>query len=430
VPFDRAAVYGAVTSNPLVLGDTVYVEDMVSRVYAIDRETGAVRWQAGEIAPSVGPNGVALGWGKVFANAGDSGITAFDARDGRILWRFAPELVSSEGIGIQPLVYGGSVFVSTVPGSLRGLYLPGSRGILFALDQRDGLPRWSFDTIDSEDLWGDATRNSGGGAWYPPSIDPERGMTYWGTGNPGPWPSRDNGRSRPGPNLYTNSVVALSVEAGELAWYHQEHPHDLFDWDFQNPPLRVRATGDSGEREYVIGSGKTGTVVALDAVSGELMWRAKVGRHENDDLDELPDGEPITIYPGALGGVLTPVAYADGVIYVPVVDLATTYTGSAAPSLALADGKGALTALSVLDGSALWSVPLDAPCYGAATVVNDLVLTSDANGTVLALSRDSGEEVWRYEAPGGINAPLAVAGDLLLVPVGIGADAGLIALRL
>jgi glucose dehydrogenase len=430
LPLPDAALYGAVTSNPLVLGDTVYVQDMVSRVYAVDRDTGAVRWTAGGGAATAGPNGVAVGWGKLFANAGDTGVAAYDLRDGRELWRFEPRLVSSEGIDIQPTVYGGSVFVSTVPASLRGLYLGGSRGVLFALDQRDGSTRWSFDTVDSADLWGDAEGNSGGGAWYPPLVDTERAMTYWGTGNPGPWPSQENARNRPGPNLYTNSVLALSSERGELVWYHQEKPHDLFDWDFQNAPMRVRPGKDSGERELVIGSGKTGTVVALDALTGELVWRAAVGRHQNADLESLPDGEAVVMYPGALGGVLTATAYARGVVYAPVVDLPTTYTGSASPAVALDEGKGALTALSVIDGRTLWSVPLDAPCYGAATVVNDLVLTSDANGLVMALATDSGEEIWRYQAPGGINAPLAVAGDLLLVPVGIGVETSLIALRL
>jgi outer membrane protein assembly factor BamB len=430
LPFEHGSAYGFITSNPLIVGGTVYVQDLASRVYAVDRDSGALRWAAGEIAPGLGPNGIAIGWGKVFATAGDVGIAAFDTGDGRELWRFQPELFSSEGVAIQPTVYDGSVFVSTIPGSLRGLYLPGARGVLFALDERDGRPRWSFDTVDSEDLWGDPANNSGGGAWYPPLIDTETGMSYWGTGNPGPWPTPNDGRSRPGPNLYTNSVVAVSAASGELAWYHQENPHDLFDRDFQNSPLRVHAGADSGERELVIGSGKTGTVVALDARTGALVWRAAVGRHENDDLDPLPEGEPVTIYPGALGGVLTPLAYAEGVVYVPVVDLATTYTGAGSPAIDYDSGKGAVTALSVIDGSVLWSTPLDAPCYGAATVVNDLVIAPDANGTVVALARVSGEEVWRYDAPNGINAPLAVAGDLLLVPAGYGSEGSLIALRL
>jgi outer membrane protein assembly factor BamB len=137
----------------------------------------------------------------------------------------------------------------------------------------------------------------------------------------------------------------------------------------------------------------------------------------------------VTVFPGALGGVLSATAYADSAIYVPVVDMATAYGGdSFVPDLG--NGTGELVALDARDGSLIWKHPLPAACYGAATVVNDLVLTSDANGRVYALSRSDGSEVWTYDAPAGINAPLSVAGDLLLVPAGIGSEQALVALSL
>jgi glucose dehydrogenase len=421
--------FGTMTSNPLILGDAVYLQDMSSHVYCLDRETGAVRWKFTHGEPSVGPNGVAVGWGRVFANSGDTGVMAVDASDGRELWRWKPALTSSEGIDIQPTAYDGSVFVSTVPASLRGGYLGGSRGIIHALDPITGKSQWSFDTVDSEDIWGSSADNSGGGAWYPPLIDPARKRTYWGTGNPGPCPGlpdAPSGVGRPGPNLYTSSLVALDADSGKLAWYHQEQPHDLYDWDFQGSPMRVGETAD--HPELIVGSGKTGTVVALDADSGKLVWRSEVGRHENDHLTELPVSESIMIYPGALGGVLTPTAYADDTLYVPIVDMGFAFTGSSFDPDVLT-ASGALVALDVATGAQRWSAPLPAPSYGAATVVNDLVFTSDANGRVYAFARADGHEVWHFDAGGGINAPLAAAGDLLLVSVGLDNPA-VIALRL
>ena len=87
---------------------------------------------------------------------------------------------------------------------------------------------------EGDDVWGDPEVNAGGGAWYPPAIDTEAGVVYWGIANPAPFPGTEgfpNGTSRPGPNLYTNSVVALDVHTGELQWYHQAIEHDLFDRD-------------------------------------------------------------------------------------------------------------------------------------------------------------------------------------------------------
>jgi hypothetical protein len=87
-------------------------------------------------------------------------------------------------------------------------------------------------------------------------------------------------------------------------------------------------------------------------------------------------------------------------------------------------GTGTLTALDVRDGKPLWTAQLAGACYGAATLANDLVLTSDEHGRVYAFAKKTGQEVWHYDAPGGINAPLAVAGEDLIVSVGV--DRGLL----
>lgn len=421
VPLTGSSAFGYVTSAALVLGERIYLQDMGSNVLAIDRRDGRVIWTRTYGEPSVGPNGVAIGYGKVFAMRGDVGAVALDLDSGDELWRFDPALESSEGLDIQPLAYGGALLLSTVPASVRGGYLGGARGELLSLDVHDGRLRWRFDTVDSDDLWGDPEHNSGGGAWYPPTVDRERGVTYWGTGNPGPLggtPPYGNGESRPGDNAYTSGVLAIGFERGELRWFHQEQKHDLFDWDFQNPPILVRGAelGD-GARDRVIGSGKTGTVVGLDAESGALLFRTEVGLRENDDLLEIPE-DGARIAPGVLGGVLTPAAYADGVVYVAVVDYPTHFTRQGW-TLDTEPATGQVVALDARDGDILWTTPLPAAAYGAATVVNDLVLIPDADGVVHALARESGESVFRYETHGGINAPLTVAGDLLLVPVGV-----------
>jgi hypothetical protein len=72
----------------------------------------------------------------------------------------------------------------------------------------------------------------------------------------------------------------------------------------------------------------------------------------------------------------------------------------------------------------LWSSPLRGAGYASATIANDLVLTADETGRVYAFARATGEEVWHYDAPAGINAPLVVAGDELLI--GVGMDLGVV----
>ena len=74
-----------------------------------------------------------------------------------------------------------------MPVSIGGIYTPGDRGIVHALDVATGAERWTFDTVESPDLWGHPEVNSGGGAWYPPAIDTAAGLVYWGTANPAPF---------------------------------------------------------------------------------------------------------------------------------------------------------------------------------------------------------------------------------------------------
>lgn len=199
-----ATAFGYFTANTLILGDTLYIQDMMSNVYALSRASGQVLWSRMFNEATFGPNGVAIGWGKLFAAVGDSTLVAIELDGGKDVWKLSPELGASMGIDIQPLVYGGQLYAATVPVSTsRGVYEGGTHGKLLAVDAETGVLRWSFDTIDSADAWGASEVNGGGGAWYPPLVDAQRGLTIWGTGNPVPWPGtatsqavrRDPGRT-------------------------------------------------------------------------------------------------------------------------------------------------------------------------------------------------------------------------------------------
>ncbi|MEI6127479.1 MAG: PQQ-binding-like beta-propeller repeat protein, partial [Pseudomonadota bacterium] len=305
---------------------------------------------------------------------------------------------------------------------------------IYALDQETGEKKWSFNTVDSEDIWGNPQVNSGGGAWYPPAIDSVTGLMYWGIGNPAPWPgTKDfpNGSSRPGPNLYTDSIIALDAKNGELKWFTQVLPHDLFDLDLQISPILTSATIKGKFREIVIGSGKLGKVYAFDRTTGDILWQTAVGEHMNDDLTTLPEGIT-TVLPGPLGGVETPMAYADGVVYVPVVNLSAGYTPTelVASSIDFSKGTGELVALDVNTGAILWDNKFGSSNFGAATVVNNVVFTATFDGKIYAFDSKFGKELWTYQAAGGINGWPAAAGDTILFPVGLGTPPQLIAFKL
>lgn len=426
--------WGSAATNPLVLGNTVYFQDLKSNVYAVDRTTGKTLWNKEYNMDVEGPSGVAVGYGKVFVVKGRYQVAALDL-NGRELWSQTISNNQNVGIDIQPSVYGNMVYISTVPGvSNTNFYKGGSVGVIYALNEKTGKVMWSFDTVDSKNIWGNAQVNSGGGAWYPPAFDTKTGLMYWGIGNPAPWPgTKDfpNGTSRPGNNLYTNSIVALQKSLGKLVWYNQVKPHDLFDYDLQVSPILASVNIAGKMTDMVIGGGKMGKVVAFDKTSGNKFWEAAVGTHLNDNLTTLPEGTT-NVSPSPLGGIETPLAYSDGVVYAAVVDMTVQYTPTefVAKSFDLSKAKGELVAVDATNGKILWSAKLDSLNVGAATVVNDLVFTSTFNGKIYAFNRKTGTKVWQYQAPGGINGWPAVKDDMIIFPVGLGKSPMLLAFKL
>lgn len=130
---------------------------------------------------------------------------------------------------------------------------------------------------------------------------------------------------------------------------------DLSDGDFQLSPILTTATIGGALRDIVIGSGKLGRVVAFDRQTGEELWDPPVGLHRNDDLKTIPAGKTVTVAPGLYGGVETPMALADGVVFVPVVNVPTDYTATGMTQPDVAGGTGELDAIDVSTGTILWT---------------------------------------------------------------------------
>jgi alcohol dehydrogenase (cytochrome c) len=419
-------IFGVFTSNPIVLGGIVYLEDTDSDVFALRLSTGKLLWRHDyhSLTPSGGPNGVAYGYGLLYGETENS-LFALDPRTGRQVWIHKLTSNPDEGIDMAPQLYDGKVLISTIPGNSASFYYAGAYGVVYALDARTGKPAWSFSTVKGgAKLWGDPTQNGGGGLWYPPAVDAQ-GRVFLGVANPSPYPptpSDPNARSRPGPNLYTDSLVALDGATGKLLWYRQVTPHDVRDYDFQDSPIVATVPVRGVRTEVVIGAGKSGQVIAFDAADGKRLWTLSIGKHNKHESGPLPT-TPVVYCPGSLGGVLTPMAEAHGVVYVPWLDVC--FKGSAT---GLAAGgphtaTGGIAAVDVATGAIIWKRILPSIDSGAATVANDVVFTSTYDGTIYALSTKTGAVLWKVKAPGDINSFPAISKTMLVI--GAGAQATL-----
>ena len=419
VPFQGSGLFGVYASNPIVLDGTVYLQDLGSNVYALDRDSGRLRWRRTFDRQSVGPNGVAYGWCLLFA-ATDTSVLALDPRTGQTVWSRVLVRNNHEGIDIAPQLYDGTVVVSTVAGNLNTVSSAGAMGIVWALDAQTGEPKWQFNTVKDGDLWGNPEINSGGGLWYPPAVDGS-GRVFLAVANPVPFPGTPefpNGSSRPGPNLYTSSLVAVDGRTGRLLWYRQAVPHDLRDYDLQDSPIVTTVTVGGVPTEIVLTAGKMGTVYAFRADDGQQLWQRSVGRHQND-VGPLPD-QMVTVFPGLLGGVETPMALAGGRVLAPWVDFGTDISSTAYgnPVANIDQARGGLAAVDAASGTVLWQRALPQMPLGAATVANDVVFTSTYDGTIFAFEVSTGRTLWTATARAGINSFPAVDGDTLLVGAG------------
>ena len=422
-PVTGSAAFGALTANPSIVGDTIFIQDASANVYALNKETGEELWvnTYDDVVPSGGPNGVAAAYGLLFTTIGGIGdVVALRQENGEEVWRTNILGPLNEGITTFPGVHDNIVWVSTIPGSSEDFYEGGQRGVIHALDAATGQVLWYFDTT-TDNLWGQPTVNSGGGFWHPPSFD-EEGKAYVSVANPAPYPGTEGwpwASSRPGDNLYTNSVLKMDPSTATLDWYNQIKPHDVFDLDNQLTPLLIEVEG----RQVAITSGKHGFVVSLDRETGEEIWRTPVGTHQNDERVEFEEDEVVEVWPGTLGGVETQYAYsaANNLLICPVYELPSTYIGTGFDPnnpFDFTTATGLLVALNVTDGSIVWQVELASGPLAAATICNDVVFTAGLDGVILGFTVADGTEVFRYQANAGINAQAAVSGDYIYFPAG------------
>jgi outer membrane protein assembly factor BamB len=427
LPLTAQSSFGAHASSPVIVNGVIYSQDLESNVQAIDLESGEVLWTKNYDETSQGPNGVVVAEGLVLG-ATEKEAFALDQKTGKEVWS-TPLVVQAtgEGIDMAPSYHDGLVYVSTVPLTATELYPGGGVGTLWALEAKTGQKKWHFDTVP-KDLWGDKKVNSGGGLWQPPSFD-DKGFIYFGTGNPAPYPGTPEkpwGSSRPGANLYTNSMVKLDAKTGKKQWHFQLTPHDIYDWDFQDPPLLINAGG----KELAVGAGKSGFVVALDAETGKPVWKRLVGIHNGHDNDglyamrgEYSKIKPGEVFPGVLGGVIAPMATDGETIFVPVVNHAASISAGGE----LGEGgemTGELVAIDAASGKVEWTQEFSSAAFGAPTVINDVVFATSFEGSVYALDAASGGELWVENLPAGINTSVSISGDTVVAPAGIASAEG------
>lgn len=446
-------------ATPLYKEGVLYTVSPPNDIMALDAKSGRVFWtyshtpsQDARVCCGRVNRGLAIAGNTLLMGAIDGTLLAVDARDGRLLWS---TMIADPALGysitVAPLVIGDKVIVGPAGGEF------GIRGFIAAYSLETGKKIWQFNTIPSPDEFGgdtwqderqEAYKLGGGSIWTTGTYDSELNLTYWGVGNPGPdW----NGDSRPGDNLFTESVVALNPETGELVWHYQFTPHDEMDYDATQVPVLADIEVDGHERKVLMTANRNGLFYVLDRTTGEFIlgepfvsvnWMSGFETDGRPIRALAPSEEGTFIMPNNQGATnWYPPSYspATGYFYVPTwLDTYSVYTKrpveyipgqsyvGAYPTMAVPalgvklqnqrlpeNGLGAIQAIDPTTGKVVWKhVTTEVIDGGVLSTQGNLVFGGARDGYFYALNATTGEELWHQQLGGQVaSGPMSFAMD-------------------
>ena len=448
-------------TTPLVVDGVMYLTEAPNTAVALDAATGRPFWRY-QYNPTVDARpccgrvnrGLAILGQTLFMATFDAKLIAIDAVSGQPLWQKSlADPSAGYAMTLAPLVVKDKVIVGVAGGEY------GIRGFIAAHDPGTGAELWRFYTIPAPgepgfETWaegGDAWQRGGASVWLTGSYDPTLDLTYWGIGNPGPdW----NPAQRPGDNLYSDSVVALDPDTGELKWHFQFTPNDDYDYDAVQVPVLVDLpTTSLSSGKLMLWGNRNGFFYVLDRVTGEFIrgnpfvkvnWAS--GLDERGRPIETPQPLGSVTFPGVQGGtnwyspsyspstglfylsawenygsVFRPAEaeYVPGRTFVGGIPASPIAGTGNIPGIRRgpinnwteALGNGAVVALDPRTGETRWRFPTtDVSSSGILTTASDLLFTASRDGYFYALDARTGRLLWRTSLGGqGANGPMAYA---------------------
>ena len=425
---------GAYEVTALVNDGRMYLTTANSHLLVVDPLTGDELWRYDHDFENVdlccGPHnrGVGLHEDKVFWGTLDAHLLAFDAATGIQLWDAeVGDHRESFSVTGAPLVVKDMVLIGVGGGEY------GIRGYIDAYDVNTGERRWRFYTTPAEgepgnETWlGDSWKTGGAPTWVTGTYDPETDMVFWGTGNP--WPDINNA-VRAGDNLYSNSVVALDADSGDLRWYFQTSPRDEFDHDSTSEPMIIEEMFNGQMRKMIVQVSRNGHVYALDRMNGDFLYAGEYTRVNWAERDER--GKPVLkqelyepadtmVFPGLYGGKnWPPASYSPDthMLYIPTTEWGTRFIrrdGEGRPgTMDLGGipqfdttGTGWVVAFDMLSGEIAWQkeMPGNFNWAGTLSTGGGLVFSGAPDGHVYAMNDETGEVLWKFQTGSGIYAP-------------------------
>ena len=446
-------------ATPVVIRGVMFVTS-ANDVFALDARSGRQLWHyhrpvsSGLLddAASHKNRGVAVWQTSVFIETDDAHLLSLDIRSGGLRWDVEyADKTKHYGATSAPLAVKDEVIVGTSGGD------SGVRGFVAAYDAATGKRKWQRWTIPGpgefgSSSWpGDSYLHGGGTTWMPGTYDPELNSLYWTTSNASP---DFVGDSRPGDDLYTACVLAIDADSGELKWYFQFTPHDLYDYDATETPVLIDTIENGTVRRLLAQANRNGYFYVLDRTNGKFLratpflqklnWAKGVDASGRPILTgRIPTPEGTYICPGIDGATnwFSPSYNPEtGLFYVVAVESCNLFfaktkkfaagetfynTGTTLPPME--KPQRVLLALSLSDGKTVWSYPQvgsGRSWGGTLTTAGRLLFFGDDSESFEAVDASTGRVLWHFNTGQTIRAsPMSYAvDDVQYVVVSAGSD--------
>ncbi len=280
-----------IESTSLVIDGVMYMTSAWSIVYALDAKTGKFLWKYDpdiskdkqrHACCDVVNRGVAAWQGKIFLGTLDGRLEALDALTGEVEWSVGtvdPELPYT--ITGAPRVINGLVMIGNGGAEF------GVRGFIAAYDYETGEEVWKFYTVPgnpengfeneamrmASSTWTGKHWEIGGGGgtvWDSMAYDSELDLMYIGVGNGTPW-NQSIRSPGGGDNLFLSSIVALRPNTGEYVWHYQTTPGETWDYTATQHIILADLMLEGEMRKILMQAPKNGFFYVLDRATGELL---------------------------------------------------------------------------------------------------------------------------------------------------------------
>lgn len=301
-----------VEATPLFSNGVLYGSLGWGVLFAADARTGKQIWRWDPEIPRsyflkicCGPvnRGVALYNGKVFAGIPDGRVVALDQKTGKVLWTVQDASNKDYTLTSAVRVVKGKLIVGS-SGAEQAV-----RGYFSAYDTETGKRLWRFYTVPGDPskpfehpelemaakTWtGDVWYKMGGGGtvWDAMAYDPDLDLLYIGTGNGGPW-DRNIRSPQGGDNLFLASILAIKPDTGRMAWYFQETPGDTWDYTSVQPIVLADLQIEGKTRKVLMHAPKNGFFYVIDRTNGKFISGSKFAKRVTWATGLDANGRPI-----------------------------------------------------------------------------------------------------------------------------------------